>query len=72
MTTTQKFRDGELIFNIPIVCSHGGIPINEKHIDYWKRRAQTAETALSDSTKCSSCAEPLVQTCPRCQRLWES
>lgn len=27
----------------PILCSQGGFAYNGEHIDYWKRRAETAE-----------------------------
>lgn len=39
MPEQHKFRDGDFIFNIPLICSDGGIPYNKKHIDYWQERS---------------------------------
>jgi hypothetical protein len=35
----------------PIICSAGGVPYNNEHIEYWKNRALAAEAKLAERTK---------------------
>lgn len=40
------------IWKTPLVCSQGGIPYNNDHIEYWKKQAKISyEMALHLRTK---------------------
>lgn len=46
MTDTTAALDGLTYRLSPVICSQGGVPYNGDHIDYWRKRAETAEQTL--------------------------
>lgn len=38
---------GSEIWDEPVICSQGGVPYNNSHIEYWKKRALDAQTRLA-------------------------